>query len=93
MLSPNERQLLQEIESELRDSDPNLARSLQSLTPVRRWAFQRWMLLVGAAMAMLVGIVGVVFSNLAVGLVGVTISTAASCAYMMVVMRDRLRAS
>jgi hypothetical protein len=49
------------------------------------------MLLVGAALAMLMGTAGVAFSNLAVGLMGVTISTAASCAYIMAVLRNGLR--
>jgi hypothetical protein len=91
MLSPNERQVLQEIERGLQVSDPDLARSLQSLTPVGRWACQRWMLLVGAALAMLLGIAGVVFSNLPVGLAGVTASAAASSAYVIAVIGDRLR--
>jgi hypothetical protein len=91
MLSPDERQALQDIERSLQGSDPDLARSLERLTPRRPQLNLRWMLFLMTIAAMLVGVVGVTLSNLTIGLVGITVSTAASSAYFVVLTRDRMR--
>jgi uncharacterized membrane protein YoaK (UPF0700 family) len=91
MLSPDERQVLRDIERSLEGSDPDLARSLERLTPLRPQLSLRWMLFLMTIAAMLVGVVGVTLSNLTIGLVGITVSTAACSAYVVVLTRDRMR--
>jgi hypothetical protein len=91
MLSPGERQVLQAIERGLQGSDPDLARSLERLTPLRSQLNLRWMLFLMTISATLVVVVGVTLSNLTIGLIGITVSTAASSAYVVVLIRDRMR--
>jgi peptidoglycan/LPS O-acetylase OafA/YrhL len=91
MLNPKERQALQSIERELQDSDPALANGLQGFMPVRRRPSLRRMLPVGAAVAMLLGVVGVILSQLTVGLVGMIVSCVTLCGYLIAVLRGRLR--
>jgi Protein of unknown function (DUF3040) len=91
MLSPDERQVLQQIERDLQTSDPNLARSLEILTPLRWRPRLRRMLVLMIISAMLVTVVGLTLSNLTLGLVGITVTAAASSVYVVVLMRDLVR--
>jgi hypothetical protein len=91
MLSPDERQVLRQIERSLQSSDPDLARSLERLAPVRPQLSLRWMLFLTTISAMLLGVAGVTLSNLTIGLVGITVSTATCSAYVVVLIRDRMR--
>jgi hypothetical protein len=83
--------VLLQIERSLQSSDPDLAKSLESLTPLRPQLSLRWMLFVMIISALLVGVVGVTQSHLTIGLVCITLSTAASSAYVVVLIRDRMR--
>jgi hypothetical protein len=90
MLSPDERQVLRQIEHDMQSSDPDLAMSLETLTPLRRQLSLRWMLFLMTISPMLVVVVGVTLSNLTIGLVGITATAAASSAYIVVLIRDRM---
>ncbi len=105
MLSPKEQRTLQQIDLDLNSSDPGLAEELQTFTPMRwrprDWMFHlvprmarldgRRMLFLAALLFLLIGVAGVLFSLLVVGLAGITLSSVASSGYLVAVIGDFFR--
>jgi hypothetical protein len=93
MLSPRERQALQEIERGLHHSDPSLARRLQGAPPVNAPPNPppnlRLMWLLLASLPMVAALLAVALSHPGWALVGVMVSVATGCAYLICVPGER----
>lgn len=90
MLSPDEREVLHQIERGLEGTDPGLARSLERLAPRHPLHLPRFLVIATIA-AILVVVVAMAGSHLMVALCGMTICTATCSGYLVLLIAARLR--